>query len=232
MSAAPQPPSTPCWNYTDLAMFAGIVVPCALLSLIVGAVLFQVIGIAATWIAQLLLYGLLFGWLYLLLKVRYSKPFWAALGWIYPVRGLMACIVAGPLLAIAVGVTGQLLDTPVIDLPIRKLLQTKASLGLFGLFSVIIGPVTEELVFRGFLQPLLVRSIGRWGGIVMTALPFGVLHGAQYGWQWQYVLLVALAGAGFGWARQITGSTLASAAMHGTYNLTLYVALVNGAAGI
>jgi membrane protease YdiL (CAAX protease family) len=218
-------PRYPFWSYVDLAMFVAIIVPCVGASLIIGAFLFHAIGIAATWVAQVVLYLLLFGWLTLLLKVRYGRPFWESLAWLYPARGLMACILLGPLLAITVGVLGQLLHTPVIDLPIKKLLQGKLSFALFGLFSVIIGPVTEELAFRGFMMPLLVRSLGPSLGILLTAIPFGLLHGSQYGWLWQYVLLVGVAGACFGWARYLTGSTLASAAMHGTYNLTLFVAL-------
>ena len=102
------------------------------------------------------------------------------------------------------------------------------SLALFGVFSVILGPVTEELAFRGFFMPVLMRTFGVWLGIVVTAIPFGVMHGAQYGWLWQYIVLVSFAGVMFGVVRHLTGSTLASAAMHSTYNLTFFVAYVLG----
>ncbi len=97
---------------------------------------------------------------------------------------------------------------------------------------MIIGPVCEELAFRGFLMPLLVRSFGPIPGIFGAALPFAVLHGDQYAWTWQYLALVALAGAVFGWLRYRTHSTLASALMHSTYNATFYAAFIFGGAKI
>ncbi len=45
---------------------------------------------------------------------------------------------------------------------------------LFAIFVVILGPVCEELAFRGFLMPLLMRSFGPAIGIVLT----GVCSGA------------------------------------------------------
>ena len=97
---------------------------------------------------------------------------------------------------------------------------------------MIIGPVCEELAFRGFLMPLLVRSFGWVAGIIGAALPFALLHGDQYSWTWQYIVLVAFAGMVFGWVRYRTGSTMASALMHSTYNATFYAAYVIGGAKI
>ena len=68
-------------------------------------------------------------------------------------------------------------------------------------------PVCEELMFRGFLQPLLVRSLGAAAGILATALPFGLLHFQEYGNSWRHVLLISLSGVAFGWMRHATGST-------------------------
>jgi len=56
----------------------------------------------------------------------------------------------------------------------------------------------EELIFRGFLQPLLVRSLGAPAGILATALPFGLLHFQEYGNSWRHVLLISLSGVAFG----------------------------------
>jgi membrane protease YdiL (CAAX protease family) len=45
------------------------------------------------------------------------------------------------------------------------------------------------------------------------------------------VLLISLAGAAFGVVRQITGSTKASAIMHGSYNALFFMALLAQRAG-
>lgn len=43
--------------------------------------------------------------------------------------------------------------------------------------AVVVAPLLEELVFRGFLQPLLVQNLSDRGGVVVTSLLFALLHG-------------------------------------------------------
>lgn len=45
--------------------------------------------------------------------------------------------------------------------------------------AVFIAPIVEEIFFRGFMQPALVKTIGAFPGIVMTAIIFGLSH-TQY----------------------------------------------------
>jgi membrane protease YdiL (CAAX protease family) len=228
-------PGTPFWSWSDVLLFAGLALPC----LLVGAVGAEALGwispvlkSAKAWVAMLLFYALWFSGLFLLLKTRYNRPFWDSLGWVYPTRGALASILSGPIIALTVGALGLLLHTPHKDLPIQKLIEGRFGMVLFGLFSIVLGPVTEELAFRGFLMPLAVRSAGVLPGILIAALPFALLHGPEYAWTWQYVVLIGLAGALFGAMRYYTGSTLASAMMHSTYNLTFFAAFVAGAGAV
>jgi uncharacterized protein len=223
------PARYPFWNWVDLAMFAGLALPC----LIAAALIAQGLGLLSpalknlrTWTSMLFFYALWFGALWSLMKTRYRQPFWEALGWVWPVRNFGFVMLLGPLLAFSVGMLGLLLKTPQKELPLMQLIDSPLALALFGVFSVVLGPLTEELAFRGFLMPLAIRSLGVAGGIIASALPFAVLHGPQYAWTWQYVVLIGFAGAMFGSVRYYTGSTLASAAMHSTYNLTFFAALL------
>jgi hypothetical protein len=113
----------------------------------------------------------------------------------------------------------------------KRFFADRESVLLVGAFATTLGPACEELIFRGFLLPLLVRSFGVITGVVAAALPFALLHGPQYGWSWRHLLLVTLAGSVFGWVRLRTGSTVAAATVHAAYNLTFFIAYLNQGKG-
>jgi membrane protease YdiL (CAAX protease family) len=222
----------PYWSYQDLALFAALAIPC----LIAGALIVQV----AVWLApaypsskaarlipaQFIAYGLWFLSLYYLLKTKYGHPFWASMAWVVRGPDVAWGLFAGPAVALSVAVLGVLLHTPDIDMPMKELLQSRSSVLLMGFFAVTLGPFCEELAFRGFLMPLLARTFGNLAAIVLSALPFALLHGPQYAWSWRHMLLILLAGMSFGWVRYRTGSTAVATAMHSTYNLTFFAAFM------
>ena len=179
-----------------------------------------------TLLFQSLVYLLLVGALYLLISVRYGRPFWRSLGWTFVDPGAFICLVAGPPLSIALSVLGVVLRAPVTVSKVEEMITDRASLVIVVLFGSVLGPIFEELLFRGFLFPLLARSLGAWPGIVLTAIPFALLHGPQDQWAWQPVVLIGMAGVVFGYARYKTGSTAASAVVHAGYNATLFVVFI------
>lgn len=73
-------------------------------------------------------------------------------------------------------------------------------------FTFFFIAVPEELFFRGWLQNLLERRIGRGGSLVLTAAIFGLSHWNKRAlhFNWRYVLLAALAGIFYGraWRQQ------------------------------
>lgn len=71
-------------------------------------------------------------------------------------------------------------------------------------FVVLGAPVLEELVFRGFLQGVISRSLGAHAAIAVSALAFGAFHLADPP---VVPVLVAL-GALFGWLRHRSGSVI------------------------
>lgn len=86
---------------------------------------------------------------------------------------------------------------------------------------VIIAPVSEEIVFRGFLQRGLVRSqSGAIPGIVVVAALWTVAHG-QYDW---FLAALFLSGLLYGWIRWRSGSTLLTVLMHAIANLSASLA--------
>ncbi len=214
----------PIWGYQDLALFLSAVLP----SLALAALLWRASRMLApgwfasdavrTLVFQSFMYVFLVGALYLVVALRYGQPFWASLGWTFPIPYAWLMLAAGPALTFVLSALGVILRAPLDSSQIEILIKSRASLGAIILFGVLLAPIFEEMIFRGFLLPLLVRSLGPWPGIVLTAVPFALLHGAQNHWAWQPVLLIGIAGLAFGYVRYKTGSTTSAFLMHSAYN--------------
>ncbi|HVP00522.1 MAG TPA: CPBP family intramembrane glutamic endopeptidase [Bryobacteraceae bacterium] len=220
-----QPRNDPFWTYEDLGLLIGALLPVYLLVLLILRV-FPAAGNAfKAMIVQSLFYALLLGVLHLLVAWRYRQPFWKSLGWkAFRMPFLVAA--AGPVLAVASSTLGVVLKAPPLPSPIEDLISDRRSLLVMVLFLTVIGPVFEELIFRGFLFPLLARSMGPWAGILISAIAFALVHGAQYHWSWQHLAVVGTAGAVFGFVRYKSGSTAAATLVHTGYNATLFVAFL------
>ena len=219
----------PFWNYEDLFFFLALAVPALIASFFIVKIVpgSAVFGLPfQELLTQLLWYAVVFGALGALFRFRYDQPFWRSLGWRFPFSGVLGTLVGGPLLALAVAALGYVLKAPEIPMPFEQMLRDKPTMMLFAIFVVVLGPVSEELAFRGFLMPLFIRSFGVAAGIVGTGILFGLLHAAEYHWSWKHVLLIVVAGTVFGWVRYKSGSTTASIFMHSTYNLTQFAAFV------
>ncbi|MEO8596175.1 MAG: type II CAAX endopeptidase family protein [Candidatus Solibacter sp.] len=229
---AAAPEREPFWGYMDLGIFVGLAVPCMLVGFSVVKLAMWLLNLhpaVATWellAEQFAGYGVLFGALAVMFRVQYNRPFWRSLGWVTPGLSFHTIVACGVALALGLGLLGTLIHIPQIDNPLTKLLKNPTSLILIAIFGSIIAPVCEELLFRGFLQPLLVRSLGALAGILATALPFGLLHYQEYGNSWRHVLLITLSGVAFGWMRQSTGSTKAAAGLHAAFNGFQFIALI------
>jgi membrane protease YdiL (CAAX protease family) len=226
-------PREPAWGYDDLFLLMCLAVP----SLLLGFVSWQVVlwlgrihtsKVLEALPAQFIAYFLWFACVAVLLRVRYDAPFWRSLNWNMPATSALPALLNGLLLAIMIAMIGVLLRTPAIDSPMQEIMKDRTARWFVAVAAVTIGPVSEELIFRGFLMPLLTRSLGVVGGILLAALPFALLHGPQYAWSWRHVLLILMAGCAFGWVRFKTGSTAIAAVTHAAYNATfLSVYLVN-----
>ena len=107
------------------------------------------------------------------------------------------------------------------------------------LLQVTLGPVLEEIIFRGYLFALVIWSFGKVTGthrwdrwvVAVAALLFAVVHVAQPGVSWLQMACITSTGALYGWIRYFSGSAAPAAAAHAAYNLTLY-ALAGLASGM
>ena len=79
--------------------------------------------------------------------------------------------------------------------------------------AVVFGPLVEEVLFRGFVQPGLIRATGRATlGIAWTSLAFGALHGVS---AFPQIFLLSLL---LGWIRHRSGSTTLAWSVHALHN--------------
>ncbi|MCU1260575.1 MAG: Abortive infection protein [Bryobacterales bacterium] len=221
----------PSWGYTDLLIFTCL----SLICIVIGQLLMHGMAVlfhvdprndgTVVLASQMLLYGMLFAVLYAIIKLQYGREFWQSLGWVPSRVNLGSAALIGLALAFTVAILGSVLHTPDVDTPMKHLLAKRATAIEFAILGSTLAPLCEELIFRGFMQPVLVRSLGALPGILLTAAVFGALHLSQYAFAWQSGLLVTLAGAAFGWMRYAAGSTRASVCMHACYNLTFFLTL-------
>ena len=227
----PQPEHYPFWGYLDLLFFAGLVIPSMLIGWAVvkaGMFLFHIHSLRVSELLseQFLGYGILFGGLALMLRTQYQRPFWRSLGWTSASLPFLWNVICGLAAAFVVAVMSYLIHTPNVSNPLTDMMQDRTSVILLATFGVTLGPLCEELAFRGFLQPLLVSTFGAVGGVLLQAVPFAALHGAEYAWSWQQLIVMLLAGSAFGWMRHRTGSTAASTYMHAGFNFVVFLGML------
>ena len=224
----------PFWGYVDLAMVIGLMV--AIIGVILVAVALAMMLVPSLKAdptpillpAQLGLYVAIYLALKITFALRHQRPVFTSLGanknWTPRLLAMVGLL--GLALSPAVSAVAELFHTPEVKMDILELLdKSPVILALFGVMAITITPFFEELLFRGFLQPLFSRSLGVAGGIGLTALLFGALHGPEYNFHWQYVAAISLVGAALGAVRYRTGSIVTSSVMHACYNLVAVIAL-------
>jgi len=158
---------------------------------------------------------------------RYGKGLLDSLAWSKPGPFTAASLaLVGVSLSLIVAGLQYALMTPDVETPFEKLLNDPASRVAVALFGITLGPIAEELLFRGFLQPVLIGVAGVFPGILLTSALFGALHLAQNGDIWQSGALIMLVGFVLGTIRHLSGSTRASTIVHVAYNSLPFLALL------
>ena len=226
--------SEPFWGYMDLALVVGLLIASMIvIGLIAGAIMFSNSKLRADPTPLMIPMNLVvYGALYLALRgtiqMRYGQPVFRSLGWRRSGPNALILIFGGIVLAFVISLGATALHTPKIPTPFDQLANSKPELAIFAVTAIAIAPIFEELFFRGFIQPLLSRTVGVIAGVLITAVLFGSLHLMEYAWAWQYALFISLAGAVFGWLRARTGSIIPSTIMHGAFNAVSVIALAFG----
>lgn len=208
-----------------------------------------VVAMQTLWLALLLLF------LYVTLGVLREAPFWTTLGWhrfsapAAPAerpRGwkyfFTGCGLSALVLLAGQGVR------PEGKMPIEEIFKDPRGLLLLMGMAVLVAPLMEETLFRGYLYPLLAGKfcelarglgmaperalrLGTAASIGVTGCLFGIMHGAQTGWTPGIVGLLSVVGMIFTYARARTGTVLASYLLHLGYNSALAVLMAISTGG-
>jgi membrane protease YdiL (CAAX protease family) len=95
-----------------------------------------------------------------------------------------------------------------------------ATLFYMSVFAGLLGPVVEEVFFRGFLYGALRKHVGIIGGVVISALLFALLHANLA----SFFPILAL-GALLAYLYEKTGSLTASITVHVAHNTLMLIFL-------
>src|SRR5216684_126278 len=170
-------------------------------------------------VAQLLAYVVVAIFMVTLVEGKYHVRFWQAIRWNWPGNAMVKLLGLG-VLTVALDFLGRFLPMPK-NTPFEQFFARPLDAYLISVFAITLGPLMEELFFRGFLYPVIARRLGVIWGVVLTALPFGLIHSVQYGNAWSAVLIVCLVGVVLTTVRAVTKSVAASFLVHVGYNGTL-----------
>lgn len=236
-STASAPPTTtpvenPAWNGWDVLLIALLTILTLLVveaMTVVGAWLIVFrhtpLGEVAqkpvlALIGEFLSYIAVAIYMVLLVEGKYHARFWNAIRWNWPRNATLKLLGLG-VLTVSIDFLSRYLPMPKTT-PFDQFFSNPRDAYLIAGFAVTIGPLMEELFFRGFLYPVLARRLGVAAGIFLTALPFGLIHYLQYK-SWSAVLVITLVGVVLTSVRAVTKSVAASFLVHVGYNGTLMI---------
>jgi membrane protease YdiL (CAAX protease family) len=170
-------------------------------------------------LSQLLAYIWVLGLMYVMVRRDHEQDFLGAIRWNWP-QHWPAYLLAGVVLSLGLQLFAHLLPIPK-NLPMDQFFRTEREAYLLTFFGITFAPLMEELFFRGFMYPVLARQIGRAAGVVLTAVAFALLHGAQLMFSWGPVLVIFIVGLVLTLVRASTKSVAAGLLIHVAYNGTI-----------
>lgn len=144
---------------------------------------------------------------------------WAQAGW-----GLAGYLAMIPVYLLVLGIMIVVLNLFQIQAPVQAPVQVfftetnQASVIGFAFFMGILGPLFEEIFFRGFLYPAFRSRAGVFRGMLISSAVFAALHGHGIAFVPIFVLGFALH-----LLYENTGSIFPGAVLHMTHNSAMLV---------
>ena len=179
--------------------------------------------------AQGIAYLVTVGFVARLIKRHHRSHFLDAIHWRFPAAWLKF-LLGGMMLAILIQALSVKLPIP-RQMPIDQYFQSTSGAWMMAGFGTLVAPFCEELFFRGLLFPLLLRRVGMFIAVLITAALFALIHAAQLAHAWAAVSMLFAVGVVLTLVRARAHSLAASVLVHAGYNLALFALLYAGTAG-
>lgn len=137
-------------------------------------------------------------------------------------REIILSIISGAGICTALLFMTQIEQVFVAKMPVQALIKTAENTDSWSMLikifilSVSIAPLSEEIMFRGFIYGGLKKAVGRNAALLVTSLLFGALHFDLY-----RLFSLTLAGLGLNILREKFNSLYVSMIAHGVWNMLM-----------
>ena len=162
-------------------------------------------------------------------------------------RNALRLIPIGITLSFIVQAISSLITVPK-SIPMDEFFRSRLDVWLITAFGILLAPLFEEILFRGFLFPAFAIAYDwlslpripaaheQWNSTnhvtrpamafsaVLTSILFALLHGAQTAFTWPIILLLFLVSLVLTAVRIRLRSVLASTLVHASYNFAVFFA--------
>jgi CAAX protease family protein len=177
--------------------------------------------------------------------VLWRQPFSQGIHWNTDAARARFFRLLGLGLGLGFGITllGNYLPMPKDPPIMQDMMRSQLGAWMMLFFGITCAPLLEELAFRGFLLPGLIHAM-RWLiqreilssdalawatiplSVVLTTIPFALLHATQVSHAWAPLLLIGLVSIALCVVRLRLKSVAASTVVHAAYNFTLFAGLL------
>jgi membrane protease YdiL (CAAX protease family) len=181
----------------------------------------------------------------IIFPILWRLPFSQGIHWNLEVARARFLWLAALGLGLGFGITllGNYLPMPKDPPIMQDMMGSQLGAWMMLVFGITCAPLLEELAFRGFLLPGLIHAM-RWLmrreilsaealswatipiSIVLTTVPFALLHATQVSHAWAPILLIGLVSVALCLVRLRMKSVAASTVVHAAYNFTLFAGLL------
>jgi membrane protease YdiL (CAAX protease family) len=234
------------WGWRDLLLLVGVAaIGTVVIQLILVAVLAlrgiplsrlqnnsDGVALLAAIAAQVVIDFALLGYMAAQIRFWYHRPFWWTIGWRpiktekYPPAIAYMGLAFGGFILVAIVSLASSAFPPGHPLPIENIFQYRPAVLMYMFAAVFVAPLVEEILFRGYLYPVVARTFGIGGGIAIVGTLFGLLHSVQLWGGWWQIALLVFVGVVLTAVRAGSGTLVASYIVHLIYNSVQVVAFL------